>query len=478
VTPTQSSAAGAAPRTILLGAAHLLGGRVSTIAIQFVSLVIVGRTLGPSAFGTLQFAVAVFVYLGLVADLGLSIVGTRQTAQDVTAGSRILSARILQGGLIATAIVLIALFAPLASEERAVVLILTLGLLATAFNLRWFLQGSEQFRDIAFADTASAALQLLAALTLLNGPADVRQAAVVMIVGPCSNTVLTWARSRGLLHFRPHLGRATVGLVASALPLGIAVTATQVYYGADTILLGLFGSPTDVGLYAAAYRIVLACLTIPFAIHSVVLPLLSKVDTQAEAWSLMTTTTRWLMILAVPIAVGTTLTASTIVTLVFGPAYADAAAPLAILIWSCVTVSANAAFGARLLATGRDRAYVSITVGACVLNVGLNLVLIPAYGMVGAASVTILTEVVVVGLIAAAVGHGAGRAMLTAVRPVLVPVVVMALAVTPFRAETWSIPFGIVIYLLAAVAIGLVPRTIIGKVLGSARTSPGRDDLS
>ena len=93
----------------------------------------------------------------------------------------------------------------------------------------------------------------------------------------------------------------------------------------------------------------------PFAVHAVALPLIARVGKGGEAWVAMTQMTRWLLILALPIAVGTTLTASTIVVGVFGAEYALAAQPLAILIWSSVTVSANAAFGAYLLGTARDR---------------------------------------------------------------------------------------------------------------------------
>jgi O-antigen/teichoic acid export membrane protein len=101
---------------------------------------------------------------------------------------------------------------------------------------------------------------------------------------------------------------------------------------------------------------------------------------------------------ALPIAVGGSLLAGQLVTLVFGAAYASAVTPLRILVW-CVPIALfrNVAQAA-LIAHGRQQQMFRTTAWAAGVNVALNATLIPSWGMAGAAAITVLTEVVRTGL--------------------------------------------------------------------------------
>src|SRR5687767_4047491 len=58
----------------------VLAGRVATMVAQFASLTLIARAIGPSDFGLLQLALVAFAYLMLLADLGVSILATRDNA--------------------------------------------------------------------------------------------------------------------------------------------------------------------------------------------------------------------------------------------------------------------------------------------------------------------------------------------------------------------------------------------------------------
>ena len=363
------------------GIARLAASRAVTTALQFVTLALLARALGPSGYGVIAFGLALFVYIGLTNDLGLTILGAREhgTTEDLarTRGALLGARLLLTAGVVVVVALVLTLF-PLTAEARLVGAILTLGFVSSSLNLRWAMQADERFGSIAVADTIGSGVQLLVALLFVNGPEDIGWAAVATVAQPVTSTVVLALRAR-------HAGRVTVTvtrqslyLVRRAAPLGVALLATALYYSADSVLLGIFRGSADVGYYAAAYRVVLACLAIPVVVHSVLLPVVARLQ-RTDPTSLTDTlggASRGLIWIALPIAVGTALTAGTIIRVVFGDAYDPSAPVLALLIWSCVTVSSNVPFAVLMLARHQDRMYMAVTVLGAVANVVLNLVAI------------------------------------------------------------------------------------------------------
>jgi O-antigen/teichoic acid export membrane protein len=142
---------------------------------------------------------------------------------------------------------------------------------------------------------------------------------------------------------------------------------------------------------------------------------------------------------------------------VYGAAFVQAAEPFRILIWSVLTVYTNAAFAFLLLARHRDRAYLVATASGAALNVGLNLLVIPVAGMIGAAFATITSEILVLGLILWWTRDVSLRAVTGAGRAAAIPTIAMAIAVWPFRSSIVAVPIGILVYGLVATATGVIP---------------------
>jgi O-antigen/teichoic acid export membrane protein len=170
---------------------------------------------------------------------------------------------------------------------------------------------------------------------------------------------------------------------------------------------------------------------------------------------------------ALPMAAGGALAAEPIIRLVYGPAFSPAAGPFRILVWSVVTVYANAAFAFLLLARGGDRRYLMAVAAGAAANVGLNLVVIPLAGMIGAAFVTIVSELTVLGLLLWWT-RDVSRA---ALRIAVIPTLVMSAVVWPMRDSVVAIPAGIVAYGVAATLTGAIPvRDLLARLKPRGKT--------
>lgn len=454
----------------------MLGSRVATMTAQFFSLALIARALGPSDFGVLQIAVVAFAYLTYLGDLGISVLGARDNRR-LAAGGWV---GIYIGAKLVLAIVAVAVAAvgsamlDLRRDHALIVAILAVGLIASSLNFRWLLQARERFGQIAVVETASAGVQLGCAIALVAAGGGLVWAAAAIASAPVVSALGTSAIVRGSLE-RPHVGIATMELIRRALPAGVAVFATSVYFYVDSILLGLFRSPTEVGYYGAAYRIVLASLTLPAVANAVALPVLSRLLSGAPAPldAALSSTTAVLLYVCIPLAAGVAIAASPVVELVFGPDFAPAAVPLAVLIWTCVTVSANTAFAALMLARRQDRRYMLITVSGGVANLALNLIAIPLWGMVGAAVTSILTELLVLALVVASTADRAPRILLVACRSAILPTIAMSVIIWPFRESEAAIPVGLASWVLAGAVFGPLRPRQIRSIVGAAR--PGRE---
>jgi O-antigen/teichoic acid export membrane protein len=381
--------------------------------------------------------------------------------------------------LVATVIsVVVALVVPvpaqIAEDVRLVALILTATIAAGAVNGLWLLRAQGRASSIALQDIASAFVLVAGAVFLVRPTDSVALAAATFAAAQWLAALLSLRSVGGWVSLRPSLADAAA-ILRRALPLGVAALAVNVYYTADSVLLGILRDSTEVGLYGAAYRLVTPWLMLASVAGLLAMPTLARLVEQRspETERTLSGLSRGLLTLGLPVAVATTLAAGQVLQLVFGPAYAGAAAPLALLIWSSVTVYANAPFGFLLLARHEDRRYMWIAVAGAIVNLAMNAVLIPTIGMVGAATATLGAEVVV---LAAMVWYTRDTSLTILARslpPALVLAAITGLAVWPVRDSGLVVPVGAVVFIVAGTALGILPfRTVLDAAQRAAHRSP------
>lgn len=454
---SQPDASRVARAGVASGVAKLGGSRAITFAIQFVTLALIARALGPSGYGLLQFGLAAFTYIALANDFGLTVLGTREhgTPADLSrTRAALMGARLVLTAAVALIILPALMTLPLSVEGRLVGAVLIVGFISSAMNLRWIMQADERFAAIAVADTIGSLVQLLLTLAFVRGPDDVGWAAAAAIAMPVVGTVALIVIAHRTSRLSVTISGRSARLLRRAAPLGVALLATAVYYSSDAVLLGIFRGSDEVGYYAAAYRIVLSCMLIPVVIHSVLLPMGARLQrTDAPGLrDMITGSSRALMWLALPLAVGTTLTANTLIRVIFGPAFAPSSQALAILIWSCVTVSANVPFAVLMLARAQDNRYMVVTVAGAAINLALNLVVVPAFGMLGAAATTIVSEIAVLSAIAWHTRDWSLSILSKSIRMAGPPTVGMAIVLVLLGDQPMAFVVGPVVYLIASLA--------------------------
>lgn len=362
----------------------------------------IARHLGPEDFGLLSYAAAFVAIFGIVGTLGLPSIVVRDLVKDpegqgTTLGTA--AALHLAGGLAAFALAVAAIGWARPDDPLVRLAVVILGsalvLRATDVVVYWF---EARVRSKYVVWTRSGVFVVFAAvkvaLILAGAPvlhfvwALLAEAAVSALA--LLAVYLRRGPSPGTLRVR--WGRAT-RILGDAWPLALAGIAVGVYMKIDKIMLGQMIGNEAVGVYSVAVRLSEVWYFIPMTIVASVFPAIVEAKRQGEAlyhrrlqelYDLM-------VLLALAVAVPMTFLSGWLIMLLFGAAYQAAGPVLAIHIWAALFVFLGVASGKWFIVEDRQILSLQRTAAGAAVNVALNLVLIPRFGVVGAAWATVLS---------------------------------------------------------------------------------------
>ena len=184
------------------------------------------------------------------------------------------------------------------------------------------------------------------------------------------------------------------GMLKEAFPLAIVSVSVIIYYKIDSVMLSYMQGDRQVGLYTAAYNLAFAFLFIGTSFHQAVFPVLSKlyINSRERLLQIYRLSVKYLAIIGLPICAGMILLSHRIVILVYGENYIYSSKALQILMIAFLLMFVNGLMGNALVSAGNQRGLARIVGRGALINVGLNLLVIPFYGFTGAASTTVITE--------------------------------------------------------------------------------------
>ncbi|MDZ4865464.1 MAG: flippase [Gemmatimonadota bacterium] len=432
-------------------------GEATARLIAFAASVYLARTLGPAGYGILGVATAVMLYVTAVGDAGIDLIGVREIAAHPVLGRELGGSLVASRALIATVVAFIVIVAGVflaPQPEGAILASYSLTLLVLGANTRWIHLGLEQGGRVAAGRIVGEAVMAAFVLSLVHSAGDIPQVPLAQFLGDAVAALCLawWLRgSLGPLVLRFDWHRAGP-ILRRGTPLVLQTLLGLLIFNSDLIFLRLFHSATVTGLYVAAYTLVSFLVNVGIAYGQSLLPALTRLgaDPHAQGEQYRTSLAQ-VFAVGLPIAVGGAVLAPEIIGLAFGHQYQRSALPLAVLLWSVPAGYFRNVSLFSLVACGRQDLVLRTAVQSAILNLVLNLVLIPEFAMLGAAAATVLTELVRAGL-------AVRNASLEGLRPpgvgrfwrAMVAVGAMALILLPLAHQPlWvSLPAGVATFAL------------------------------
>jgi O-antigen/teichoic acid export membrane protein len=237
----------------------------------------------------------------------------------------------------------------------------------------------------------------LGSLALLLGYGFVGMATTTLVVNLGTAVILGVLATRMFFHPKVEFDASfTRDIARESLPLMLNNLLSRVFFQVDVLLLQPLRGDAEVGYYGAAYRYIRALDIIPSYFTMAIFPLISRFaessrDSLTRAYIL---SVKLLVMVALPVAVGTTFIARDLILILAGPEYLpQSMIALQLLIWYMPVGFVNSVTNYVLIAINQQRFLTKAFVFGAAFNILTNLLLIPHYGYVAAAVVTSLSEV-------------------------------------------------------------------------------------
>lgn len=386
-----------ARNTGVQAAADILG-KVASLAFY----VVMARELGQRGFGDFTFALSLALVLTMFAEFGIDALITRTVAVERGTARQLLTDSLLVKagfGLIGViAAVVVAFVGGYTAEVRAAVAILAVAavvdLLAKSFYAVF--QALDDMAPIAASFMLQRYVTAAVGIVALLAGADVVAVAAIYLGGALLALAYSaWRLARRVRPSRvvsPARGRV---LVRASAALGVLVLLQTALFRIDAVILSQLKGNDAVGLYGVAYRLLESTLFLSYTFVASLLPTLSRLTrestpTVGEAFELGLK-----LIASALLAVGTcfALFAEPMVHILYSKEF-DEAIPAVRLLGGAAAFYGVSYLAAHVLIAQRRQGVLPwITLGVLILNVVLNLLLIPEYSFKGAAAVTSVSEI-------------------------------------------------------------------------------------
>lgn len=383
--------------------------------LALATQVIAARYLGEKGFGVFSFAFSVTGILLIFADSGINTFLIREIAsRRERLDCYLKNALILKAGLtFAVALVLAAIpwVSSFDRETGQVVWAIGLGLLVTGYADIYIsvFRAFEKMQLVSLLTIAQRAMFfVLGMAVLLMGYKTVPLALAFLAAAGINLALIRWRFAvcfESLRKIEPLAGREndTISIkeiFLQSMPLGIIILFTFIYFRIDAVMLYYLRGESETGWYSAAFKLVEALLLLVDAVRNALFPLLSKTYGKEDGQfrQIWREATRYLFILSLPMAFGTAVLAPRLIDLLYGNSFRAAGGSLQALGLALPLFVLNSLLSNILISANKTGNILRAVSAGGAVNIALNCLLIPAWGSLGAAYATCLTEILVFGL--------------------------------------------------------------------------------
>lgn len=385
---------------------------VSGILFPLITFPYVSRTLLADGVGQVQFFDSIIAYIALVTSLGIPLYAVRELARirdDVQARNKMaIELILLHSALTLLGYIIVFTLAVTVQKIQADVplfLLLSASLFFNAIGVGWFYTAVEDFKYITVRSLLVRVCSVTALFIFVKSREDLLYYAAIQVTATVGNNVFNFIRLRKYiawntsclsgLQFKKHL--------QMSLRLFVLNLIVSLYVILDSVMLGFLKDETAVGYYAGAMRMTKIVLGIVTSLGVVLLPRFSNlisVGKREEFIALGNKAISFTLAMVLPMAVGLVLLAHPIIMLFCGISYEPSILTLQILAPIIIFIGFSGLLGMQVLyPLGQEKLVIKATLLGAILNITLNLLLIPKFSQYGAAVATFVAEFTVMAVV-------------------------------------------------------------------------------
>ncbi len=378
--------------------------QILILIIPLITAPYLSRVVGVSGVGTYSYTYSIVYYFMLLTLLGINNYGNRTIAKvrdnKEKRSKEFWSMYILQ--LVMGTIMLIIYLGYVLIFDvkyKQIALIQSLFIFSSILDINWFFFGLEEFKTTITRNTFVKIATVILIFLIVKNKDDLWKYTLIMSSMTVLSQVILWYALKNKVGFVKIQKKDIIKHIKPNLILFIPVIAISLYKMLDKVMLGSMTNVIEVGYFENAEKIANIPMTIISALGTVMLPRMSNIIAKGEEDKVnnyITKSINFVMFLSMAMCFGLVAISSEFAPYYFGTEFKKTGILIALLSFTFPFLSfANVIRTQYLIPREKDRDYIiSVSLGA-IVNILLNIFLIPMYKSIGACIGTIAAEATV-----------------------------------------------------------------------------------
>lgn len=379
-------------------------GKTTTLIGSLLVGIIVARYLGPEKYGLMNYVSSFVAMFQILALFGLDNIEIREEAKEKFNYNIIIGTAFIIKIILAIISILAAIvMAYIMKTDLFTIMLIaiySLSIIANTFSVcRNYFMAIAQNEYVVKSEIIRTILGVAIKIMLLLWDADIIWFIVAIMLDYyilALGYIRTYKKKIGLLSLWKFDKECASYLLRESFPLLLTSAAVIIYQRIDQVMIGKMIGQKEVGFFSVASRIVEILIYIPTIIVQTIIPVLTKIRTKSEQEYIATSQkfmnlTIWATFIGSLI---TSLLSYYIVYILFGDQYLDATLVLGILAYKATFVAISSTAGNIIVLEGKQKFVILRDLLGCAVCIVMNYYLLPIYGIMGAAIITLISNFV------------------------------------------------------------------------------------
>ncbi|MBE3089351.1 MAG: flippase [Actinobacteria bacterium] len=391
-------------KTIAKNTSALYIGQFVASFLAFILSIYIARLVGNVDFGKYSFAIAFSGFFMIFSDLGYHTFLFREVSKNRDQAfkylSNIITIRIILTAIFFGLLVLLINIMGYPENTKNIVYLFGASTLITSFAsvFKMIFRAFEKMEYDAFSTILTTTIRFIVGISILYLGFGLIVLGISFIFIGVLEVLISYILCHNkfvkpVIRFDKYFWKNSIKI---ALPICLSSAFGLIYIRIDTVMLSLMKGDAVVGWYNAAYNLTLGLTPFPDLFMNALLPIMMicSSSNKNSLSIIYEKAFKYLFIIGLPLAVGTMLLADKLIFFLYGKEYFNSIIALQILAWDILLLFLYRCIYYLLLSINKQNQIMIISGITALINIGLNLFLIPLLGYVGAGISTIITELI------------------------------------------------------------------------------------
>lgn len=379
---------------------------MSSFIFPFVVFPYMTRILQPAGIGKVSFASSLVSYFGIFAQLGVPTYGIRECARVRENKEELtqIVAELFVVNLISCTItymlfIISILTIPKLQQEKFLYMIMGVSLILNALGMEWLYRALEEYSYITIRSVIFKCIAIILMFFLVKSESDYIIYGFLTIFASSASNILNILNVRKFICFKLQRKLQLTKHFRSVIVFVAMTFSTTIYINLDTVMLGFMTSDAEVGCYDAAIKVKKVLVSIITALGGVLLPrvtFLLESGKKDKFLKINSKAIKYVITVSIPLLIYFIMFAHESIFLLCGSSYERAVRPMQIIMPTLLFIGISNITGMQVLVPlGKEKMVLIFEICGAIIDLLINVLIIPCYGAAGAAMGTVIAEMLV-----------------------------------------------------------------------------------